>query len=64
MPEIGLPEWLIILVIVLIIFGPGRLSGVGGALGQAMREFNRTIKGKQTDSSVIQPDSPSLVEKD
>ena len=43
MPEIGIPELLIILVIVLIIFGPGRLAGAGTALGQAIREFRRGV---------------------
>ncbi len=44
MPDIGMPELLIILVIVLILFGPGRLAGAGTALGQAIREFRKNIK--------------------
>lgn len=44
MPEIGIPELLIILVIVLILFGPGRLAGAGTALGQALREFRQGIQ--------------------
>lgn len=43
MPEIGVPELVIILVIVLIIFGPGKLTGAGSALGQALREFRRGV---------------------
>ena len=43
MPEIGLPELLIILVVVLVLFGPGRLAGIGGALGQAIREFRQGV---------------------
>jgi sec-independent protein translocase protein TatA len=36
------PLWLaLILVIVLIIFGPGRLPELGGAVGKAMREFRK-----------------------
>ncbi|HEY9289250.1 MAG TPA: twin-arginine translocase TatA/TatE family subunit [Candidatus Dormibacteraeota bacterium] len=31
----------IILVIVLIVFGPGKLGQLGGALGQSMREFRK-----------------------
>lgn len=50
MPEIGIPELLIILVIVLIIFGPGRLAGAGTALGQAIREFRHTIGGEPTET--------------
>jgi len=36
------PIWLaVILVVVLIIFGPGRLPELGGAVGKAMREFRK-----------------------
>lgn len=36
------PVWIaVILVIVLIIFGPGRLPELGGAVGKAMREFRK-----------------------
>jgi sec-independent protein translocase protein TatA len=34
-------EWLIILVIVIIIFGVGKLPQVGGAIGQSIREFRQ-----------------------
>lgn len=49
MPEIGIPELLIILVIVLIVFGPGRLAGTGTALGQALREFREGIQSRMED---------------
>ncbi|MBC8446990.1 MAG: twin-arginine translocase TatA/TatE family subunit [Chloroflexi bacterium] len=39
LPNWGWGEWLIVLAIVLIIFGVGRLPEVGGALGKAIREF-------------------------
>jgi len=39
MPEIGVPELLILLVIVPALVGPGRLASVGMALGQTIREF-------------------------
>lgn len=39
MPSIGGWEWLIILVIVIIIFGVGKLPEIGGALGKSIREF-------------------------
>ena len=36
------PLWLVVvLVVVLIIFGPGRLPELGGAVGRAMREFRK-----------------------
>ena len=43
---LGLPELLVILVIGLIIFGPGKLPGVGKALGQGIREFKAAEKEK------------------
>jgi len=45
MPHLGPPELLIILVIVIIVFGVGRLPEVGGALGKAIREFRQSSQG-------------------
>jgi sec-independent protein translocase protein TatA len=39
MPQLGTPELIIILVIVIIIFGVGRLPEIGAALGKAIRGF-------------------------
>src|SRR5439155_25863373 len=49
MPNIGVPELLIILVILLLIFGPKRLPGLGRQLGSGMREFKDSITGKSRD---------------
>ncbi len=54
MPEIGIPELLIILAIVLILFGPGRLAGVGSALGQTIREFSRSLSGEPLEAGETQ----------
>ena len=48
MPNIGVPELLIILVILLLIFGPKRLPGLGRQLGSGMREFKDSITGKSS----------------
>ena len=45
MGPIGVPEAIIILVILLVIFGPKRLPGVGKSLGTGMREFKESITG-------------------
>jgi sec-independent protein translocase protein TatA len=37
-------EWIIILVVVLLLFGPGRLSKIAGELGRGIREFRSGIK--------------------
>jgi len=41
MPNIGPVELIIILVIALLILGPGRLPDVGSALGKSIREFRK-----------------------
>jgi sec-independent protein translocase protein TatA len=46
--SIGPPELLIVLVIVLVIFGPKRLPGLGRSLGSGMREFRDSITGKNS----------------
>ena len=46
---IGIPELLIILVILLVIFGPKRLPQLGRQLGGGMREFKDSVTGKSDD---------------
>ena len=46
MPGIGVPELIIVLVILLIIFGPKRLPGLGRSLGSGMKEFKDSITGR------------------
>jgi len=45
MAGIGMPELLVVLVIVLIIFGAGKISEIGGALGKGISEFRRNSSG-------------------
>lgn len=42
--QIGIPGLIIILVIVLIIFGPKKLPEIGGAVGKTLAEFKRSTK--------------------
>ncbi len=42
----GMTEWIIILVIVLVVFGGGKLAGVGKSLGTAISEFKSAVKGE------------------
>jgi sec-independent protein translocase protein TatA len=46
--DIGVPELLIILVIVVLIFGSGKLVKLGKELGQGIREFREGLKGPET----------------
>lgn len=47
--SIGVPGLIVILVIVLIIFGPKKLPEIGGAVGKTLSEFKRSTKGIMDD---------------
>jgi sec-independent protein translocase protein TatA len=44
---IGLPEILVILVVVLLLFGTKRLPEIGKALGSALKEFKKGLQGHE-----------------
>lgn len=46
MPDIGAPELLIILAIIVVLFGASRLGELGGALGRGIREFRSALRGE------------------
>jgi sec-independent protein translocase protein TatA len=54
MPNIGLPEIIIVLVIALVIFGPKRLPELGRSLGNGMREFKDSISGKSDEEEKLE----------
>ncbi len=41
---LGFPELIVILIIVILIFGAGRISEIGGALGKGIKSFKKSIK--------------------
>ncbi len=45
MPKIGIPELILILLIVLVVFGAGKLPQIGGAIGKSISEFKRAQHG-------------------
>lgn len=53
--DIGLPEFLIVLVIVLILFGPGRIAKIAGELGNGIRKFKEGLDGKKSDDNEDPP---------
>ena len=58
---IGIPELIIILVILLVIFGPKRLPGLGRSLGSGMREFKESVTGEsKKDDDDEDEDRPAL----
>lgn len=50
---LGLPELLLILVIGLIFFGPGKLPDIGKALGKSMREFKQAVNGADPNKEAL-----------
>ena len=63
MPNIGLPELLIILLVALLLFGGSRLAGLGKGVGRSIREFKEEVtsadsKGQDEDKS----SEPEVVE--
>ena len=68
MGPIGWPELIILLVVVLIVFGPGKLPDIGNAIGRGVREFRKasndleeSIRGdtKKPSSSPPAPAAPA-----
>jgi sec-independent protein translocase protein TatA len=51
---LGVPELLIILAVVLIIFGPGKLPALGSGIGNALRNFRKAVN--QPDAIDVTPD--------
>jgi sec-independent protein translocase protein TatA len=47
MGSIGLPELLLILVIIVLLFGVGRISKVAGELGKGIRSFREGLQGEE-----------------
>jgi sec-independent protein translocase protein TatA len=62
--NLGPTELIIILVIVLLLFGVGRLSRIGGELGKGIREFRQGLSGDDAKAEKLKdpapdPDKPS-----
>ena len=49
--DLGWPEILLILVIVLIVFGAGKLPQIGGAIGKGIHEFRKGQRGDDEEDS-------------
>ena len=63
MPNIGAPELIIILVIALLILGPGKLPEVGASIGKSIREFRKAStdlnESVKVDTSPLPPATPA-----
>ena len=57
--DIGMPELLIVLVIILLLFGGSKLKGVGRGLGEAISEFKKGMKsGENPPGGANDPGKP------
>jgi sec-independent protein translocase protein TatA len=59
MGPIGIPELAIVLVVLLVIFGPKRLPQLGRQLGSGMREFKDSITAKAGDDDEDERPAPA-----
>ncbi len=58
---LGLPrgsEWIVILVIVVLLFGPGRIGKIAGELGRSIKSFREGLSGDEEKT-----DKPESEEK-
>jgi sec-independent protein translocase protein TatA len=58
MPNIGVPELLIVLVIVLVIFGASRLTDIMGAFGKGVAEFRKGAEMAPTKEEPKKDEAP------
>jgi sec-independent protein translocase protein TatA len=58
---IGVPELLIILVIVLVIFGAGKLPEIGGAIGKGIKNFKKATR--EPEEIDVTPDNKKIEPK-
>jgi sec-independent protein translocase protein TatA len=49
--NLGFPELMVILVIALIVFGPGKMPELGNSLGKAIRGFKKAMSEEEKDSA-------------
>lgn len=62
--RLGSTELILLLVLALIIFGGGKLAGVGKALGKSIKEFKEEVKTDDKTVSTINKDKEDEVKND
>ena len=58
--DLGWPEILLILAIVLIVFGVGKLPQAGASMGKAIREFRKAQQGEDEEVKPKKPATPAV----
>lgn len=54
MPGIGVPELVLILVIVILLFGVGRISKISGEIGKSINSFRKGLKDGEEKAENIE----------
>lgn len=54
--RLGTTEIILIIVLALVLFGGGKLAGVGKALGRSIKDFKNEVKEDKDDEKGSQPD--------
>jgi sec-independent protein translocase protein TatA len=62
MPNISFWEILLLLLVILLVFGPKRLPEMGRSLGRGMREFKDSVSGKSKDEEERAALTPTAAE--
>ncbi len=66
--DVGVPELIIILVIILLLWGPGRLAKIGGELGTGIRAFRQGLGNEDKENQeeqqpvINEPAAPVVVQ--
>jgi len=63
MPTLGPTELVLILIIVLLLFGVGRIGKIGGELGSGIKAFREGLKGDEKDSKNPKETKPATETK-
>jgi sec-independent protein translocase protein TatA len=61
MGSLGIPELLIILAVVLVLFGVGRISRIGGELGKGIKAFREGVREGQEETAVKTDETESNI---
>jgi sec-independent protein translocase protein TatA len=57
--SLGAPELIIIAVVIILIFGVGKLSGLGKDLGSSIKEFRRAVKDEDEEKPPVAASAPA-----